>query len=281
MPADLFTTDVFAIQTTDGLHLQGKYWKVEHPRAILCFVHGLGDHIGRHTHVGDFMAEHKIAMVAFDQRGHGRSEGKRGYIPAYEALLTDVESVLSYAMELYPHTPLFLYGHSMGGNIVANYVLKKEVAMLRGVLISSPWLRLNFNPSAIQLTLAKLIGKIHPGYTQPNNLNARQLTHDPEIARAYITDPLVHTHISSTLFFGMYQNGEWAIKHANLLRIPALIMHGGDDPITSMPATREFAKNAGQMATVKIWDGLLHETHNEFNRLEILSYMKDWLLSKI
>jgi alpha-beta hydrolase superfamily lysophospholipase len=279
MSTDVLVTDVFAIQTTDGLHLQGKYWKLNKPQAIVCLVHGLGDHIGRHTHVGDFMAAHQIAMVAFDLRGHGRSEGKRGHIPSYEALLNDVENVLTYTKSLYPGTPLFLYGHSMGGNIAANYVLKKKVDILKGVIISSPWLRLSFNPSAIQLTLAKLASKIYPKYTQPNGLNARQLTHDPEIAKAYLSDPLVHTHISATLFFGMYQNGEWAIKHADLLKIPALVMHGQNDPITSMPATREFARKAGNLATIKVWDGLLHETHNESNRMEILAYMKDWILS--
>jgi alpha-beta hydrolase superfamily lysophospholipase len=143
MPSDLPPTEVFAIQTTDGLQLQGKYWKVENPKAVLCFVHGLGDHIGRHTHVGDFMAEHDIAMVTYDQRGHGRSEGKRGHVPSYDALLTDAESMLSYTKEIYPDTPLFLYGHSMGGNVVANYALKKEVSDLAGTIISSPWLRLS------------------------------------------------------------------------------------------------------------------------------------------
>jgi alpha-beta hydrolase superfamily lysophospholipase len=192
-----------------------------------------------------------------------------------------VESLLSYAKEIYPHSPLFLYGHSMGGNIVANYVLKKEVSGLKGTVISSPWLRLSFNPSAIQLTLAKIVSRFYPSYSQPNGLNARQLTHDPEIAKAYIADPLVHTKISATLFFGMYQNGEWAIKHACQLSIPALVMHGGDDPITSMPATEEFARKAGGLVTFRIWDGLLHETHNESNRMEVLTYMKDWLLSKV
>ena len=281
MSAGMFATEVFAIQTTDSLHLQGKYWKVENAKAALCLVHGLGDHIGRHEHVGNFMAEHKIAMIAFDQRGHGRSEGKRGHVPSYEVLLTDVESILDYATQIYPCIPLFLYGHSMGGNIVANYVLKKEASKLAGTIISSPWLRLSFVPSSLKLALAKLVSRYYPAYTQPNGLNAKQLTHDPEIAKAYIADPLVHTHISASLFFSMYQNGEWAIKHADQLRIPALVMHGGNDPITSMPATKEFVQKAGKLATIKVWDGLLHETHNEPNHVEILTYIKNWILGTI
>jgi alpha-beta hydrolase superfamily lysophospholipase len=281
MPADVFPTEVFSIQTTDRLQLQGKHWRTTKPKAVLCFIHGLGDHVGRHTHVGDFMAKHQISMVVYDQRGHGRSEGRRGHVPSYEALLTDVEHVLTHAKQIYPDIPVFLYGHSMGGNIVANYVLKKDTSMLAGAVISSPWLRLSFNPSAIRLTLAKVVSKVYPAYSQPNGLNARQLTHDPEIAKAYIADTLVHTKISATLFFGMYQNGEWAIKHAGQLKLPTLLMHGGDDPITSMPATKEFAHKAGDAATLKIWDGLLHEIHNESNRTEVLAYMKDWILAKM
>jgi alpha-beta hydrolase superfamily lysophospholipase len=270
----------FELLTKDRLHLKGKYWQPAEPKAALCIVHGLGDHMMRHAHVASYLCDNHIAVFLYDQRGHGTSDGKRGHISSYDALLDDVEAVLKKAKEAPPEVPLFLYGHSMGGNIVANYVLKRNTSVLAGVVISSPWFKLSFNPSAVKVALGTMMSKLYPAFTQPNEINASQLTHDPAIAKAYVDDPLVHHEISAGLFTGMFKGGEWAIRHASQLKIPALIMHGSEDPITSISATKEFVANVKNKVTFKIWEGLRHETHNESQRTEVMAYLKDWLLKQ-
>jgi alpha-beta hydrolase superfamily lysophospholipase len=270
----------FEISTKENLHLKGKYWQPAHTKAVICIVHGLGDHMMRHAHVASYLCNNQIAVYLFDQRGHGISDGKRGHISSYDALLDDVETVLKKAKEMYPQVPLFLYGHSMGGNIVANYALKRNTADLAGVVISSPWFKLNFTPSAVKVALGTIMSKIYPAFTQPNEINAYQLTHDPAVAKAYMEDALVHHDISAGLFVAMFKGGEWAIQHASGLTLPALVMHGSEDPITSIAATKEFVANIKEKVTFKIWEGLRHETHNEAQRADVMTYLKDWLLDQ-
>lgn len=273
--------DDFNLITKDRLHLQGRHRKATQTQAVICMVHGLGDHMMRHAHVAQYLAENHIAVFLYDQRGHGISGGKRGHIASYDALLDDVEAVLNKAKEAYRDVPLFLYGHSMGGNIVANYVLKRTSPSLAGVIISSPWFKLSFSPSAVKVALGMTMSKIYPAFSQPNEINASQLTHDPAVAKAYIEDPLVHREISAGLFVAMLRGGKWAIQQAVHLSIPALVMHGSEDPITSIAATKEFVANARGKVTFKIWDGLRHETHNEAQRAQVMAFLKDWILSQV
>jgi alpha-beta hydrolase superfamily lysophospholipase len=270
----------FELLTKDRLNLKGKYWQPAQTKAAVCIVHGLGDHMMRHAHVASYLCDNHIAVFLYDQRGHGISDGKRGHIPSYDALLDDVEAMLKKAKALHPDVPLFLYGHSMGGNIVANYVLKRNTVNLSGVVISSPWFKLSFTPSAVKVALGNMMSKIYPAFTQPNEINAYQLTHDSAVAKAYIQDTLVHHDISAGLFVAMFKGGEWAIQHASELSLPALIMHGSEDPITSIAATKEFVTNVKEKVTFKIWEGLRHETHNESQRAEVMAYLKDWLLKQ-
>jgi alpha-beta hydrolase superfamily lysophospholipase len=56
-----------------------------------------------------------------------------------------------------------------------------------------------------------------------------------------------------------------------------LLMHGSGDKVTSAPASQEFAQKAGILVTLRIWDKLYHETHNEPEKAEVIQTMVDWL----
>ncbi|MGB2782801.1 MAG: alpha/beta hydrolase, partial [Atribacterota bacterium] len=113
----------FKLKTFDGLLLFGQSWQPESkPKAVICLVHGLGEYSGRYTHVADALTLAGYALISFDLRGHGKSEGPRGHTPSYEALMKDISSLLEVTNKQFPQLPSFLYGHSLGGNLVLNYV---------------------------------------------------------------------------------------------------------------------------------------------------------------
>jgi alpha-beta hydrolase superfamily lysophospholipase len=103
---------------TDGLKIYGQYWSPTSPKAAMVLVHGMGEHSGRFKAYGEFLAEKGIAVLAYDHRGHGKSEGKRGHTPSYEILLEGVTDALKQIETLFPNIPKFIFGHSMGGNVV-------------------------------------------------------------------------------------------------------------------------------------------------------------------
>ena len=98
----------------------GQYWQAENTKAVVVLVHGMGEHSGRYHHVAKKLTKNDFSVVAFDHFGHGKTSGKRGHNPSFEAVLDSVSNTIEKAKELFPKKPIFLYGHSMGGNVVIN-----------------------------------------------------------------------------------------------------------------------------------------------------------------
>ena len=76
-------------------------------KATICLVHGLGDHSGWFKDLFDFFVTNKFAILTFDLRGHGKSEGIRGHIPSYEALMKDIDLLLNIGEKNFKGLPLF------------------------------------------------------------------------------------------------------------------------------------------------------------------------------
>lgn len=263
-------------KTKDGLELWARGWKPENPKAVVVLVHGHGEHANRYQHVAEAFVAAGYAMQAFDVRGHGQSSGPRGHTPSYENLMNDITDFIGDAQQRYPGLPVFLYGHSMGGNQVINYALRSPKA-LKGVIATGPWLRLAFDPPTAQVMVAKFLNNIAPSFSLASGLSQAALSRDPEIVTKYASDPLVHDKISVKLYTSIYGNGLWALEHAADLKIPMLLMHGSADKLTSAPASQEFAQKAGNLVTLRIWDGFYHEVHNEPEKAEVIQVMIAWL----
>lgn len=263
--------------TEDGQKLAIYNWAPPgETRAVLCLIHGLGEHGGRYDHLARFLNQEGFLVMALDLRGHGRSPGPRGHIPGYDVILNDIGLFIRQTASLNQNRPLFLYGHSMGGGYVLNYCLKNKPS-LAGVVVTGPLLRTAFAPPGWKLILARLMYRLWPALTLPNELDVTAISRDQRVVDAYRNDPLVHDRLSVRLGVEMLAAGEWALDHARELRLPLLLMHGGDDRLTSPQASGEFAQKAGPVCTLKIWPGLYHEIHNEPTQDEVFAFLLAWL----
>ncbi len=255
-------------------------------QGAVCLVHGLGEHSGRYVHVAEAFTSLGYAVLAFDLRGHGKSGGARGHAPSNDALMADIEMLLSQAKERFPDQPCYLYGHSLGGNLVINYVLHHKPA-LTGVIVTSPWLRLAFEPSKIKVKLGRLVNRVWPSLSQPSGLITRDLSRDPLVVEKYIQDPFIHNRITVRLFTELFDAGEWALQHAGEWKLPLLLMHGSADRITSPEASQlfvskvcnngNFSKSGLVPCTFRLWEGLFHEIHNEPQQREVFDYINSWM----
>lgn len=267
----------FKWQTVDGLQIIAQGWQPEaDPQAVVCLVHGLGEHSGRYAHLAASLTRVGYAVLAFDQRGFGKSQGRRGHILSYEAMLDDITYLLDEAERRFPNRQCFLYGHSMGGNLVLNYALRHR-PKLAGVIATSPWIKFAFKPSTVQVALGRVMDKLWPAFTIANGLDTQDLSHDPEVICAYENDPLIHNRISARLFVSCYQAGWWALEHAVDFKLPLLLMHGSADRMTSAEASRQFADQVPGDCTFKMWEGLYHEIHNEPQQQEVFDFLIDWI----
>ena len=193
----------------------------------------------------------------------------------------NIENLLIEARIWNNDLPLFLFGHSLGGNIVANYILKHQSNEISGAIIASPLFELAFEPPKWKTRIAKILARITPSFTLVDELDPMELSHDPFVGKKYLEDPLVHRKISVKIYNSAIKYGKWALGNAHLLNYPALILHGDKDRITSHIASEKFAENAGSNATLKIWEDLRHELFNEKNKDEVLIYIFNWIKENI
>ena len=267
----------FEWTTPDGLKFYGQVWEPESPpRAVVALVHGLGEHSGRYAHVAEVLNQAGYAVVAFDLRGHGKSTGQRGDVPSSEAILGDVGHLLEEAQKRFPGRPCFLYGHSLGGILVLYYTLRCR-PQLAGVVATSAGLITALHKQTLKVALSRVLGLIRPTLSMPTGLENAALSRDPEVVRAYEQDPLVHNQATlraGNLLLGMTR---WTLDHASEFSLPLLLIHGSADRIAFPESSTEFARGLGSRATLKIWEGLYHETHNEPEKGEVLAYLVDWL----
>lgn len=84
------------------------------PKAVVCLIHGLGEHSGRYAHVAAKLCDAGYAVTAIGLRGHGRSSGRRGHIPI-DVAHDDVDRLLADVKVRYAGLARFLYGHSLEG----------------------------------------------------------------------------------------------------------------------------------------------------------------------
>jgi alpha-beta hydrolase superfamily lysophospholipase len=267
----------FGWKTQDGTEIYAQGWKPETAAgAVVCLVHGLGEHSRRYVHVAEALVQAGYATLALDQRGHGKTPGPRGHAPAFEVFLEDIGSLLLEADRRYPGLPQYLYGHSMGGSLVLNFVLQRR-PKVAGVIASAPALETAFTPPAWKVALGKLLANWWPALSLPNGLEVDAICRDPEVIRSYRQDPLVHNRLSARLGTDLLRQGRWALDQAADFPLPLLLMHGSADRLTSARASREFAARAGEGCTLKIWEGLFHELHNEPEKDRVMVYMIDWL----
>jgi alpha-beta hydrolase superfamily lysophospholipase len=257
----------------DGTKLYAKYWAPDgNAKAVVCLVHGLGEHCERYDHVAEMLNSNGMGLYGFDHRGHGRSEGKRGFIPDYEVLMEEIDLLLQHAREQFPDVPVFLYGHSWGGNAVANYLIRRQPDV-QGALITGPWLRLTNPPSAFMAAMARFINNIFPSLQQSNGLSSSDLSHNTDVVKAYDDDPLVHGKVTPRLFVTTSEAGEYAIANAAKVKVPVLLMHGTADNITSPAGTQAFYENLGARKALKMYEGMYHEVHNEVENSLVLADM--------
>ena len=270
----------FNIRLSNGQVLRGMIQSPgENIKAVIILVHGIGEHIQRYNYWSLLFNGEGIGFAGVDLPGHGRSDGRRGHIKSYALLGEMIDILLKSCNQTFPGMPVYLYGHSLGGGIVLDYLLRRN-PKVKGAIVTGPFLRLAFEPPRVKLILASIMKNILPGLIQPSGLNANHLSHDETVVEKYRTDPLVHRKISVSLFHGSITAAKYSLAHASELKVPTLILHGSDDKILSPEGSREFAGKTS-LADLKIWDGGYHELHNEPFKDEVFAYIINWINRKL
>ncbi len=269
------------LKTADGLDLFLRRWETEGVPHQWTFVlvHGLGEHSGRYQHLAEWFTPHGASVYAMDLRGHGRSGGQRGHAPSLKAMLGDLDTVVVRA-RTERDGPLVLIGHSFGGLLAIAYALDRPDRIDKAVF-SAPALVARVKVPAWKQALAGVLPKVAPKASFANEIDANVLSHDPAIAPAYTTDPLVHNQITAGLYADTIARGEAFIRRAPQLRVPFLLMHGRDDQVVDpIGSQRFFARAIAPDRAFCLYPGLYHEIFNEVDHERVFQDIESWLTQR-
>lgn len=263
-------------RTSDGTALYAQEWRPDaKAKGVVCVVHGLGEHGGQYVEVAEALVKRDIALMAIDLRGHGRSAGRRGHVPAYSALLDDIDVLLEGAAQSYPGTPRFVYGHSLGGNVVINHALRRQPA-ISGLVATSPWLRLTKDIAWYKRIGATLVEPFWPTLTFSTNNDREEILEEVGFRR---NRELYHSLITVRLLMSARRAGIWAAKHGRLLTLSSLLIHGTDDPVTDPQTSVDFTRQAGPQCECRLLPGITHNPHEEDP--STIPSIVDWVIQKV
>ncbi len=276
-------------------------------RAVVHINHGLAEHAARYARFADFLAPHGIATYAHDHRGHGFTTapdappGRFAAADGQDKVVADVVAIHDLIRTAHPGVPLVVFGHSMGGLIAANLLLRHP----QGIHAAAIW---NANFSAgLEARLVQAIlrwEQFRLGSDVPSRLLPRLtfqawgrqvaghatpfdwLSRDPAEVRKYIDDPLCGWDASVSLWrdlFGFIVAGANDRNFAGLRRdLPINLVGGGEDPATDGgEAVQHFAGRLRRMGfsnlVSTVYAETRHESLNELNRDIIMRDFLGWL----
>lgn len=263
---------------SDGENLAVQDWPLAEgrvPRGVVLLVHGLGEHAGRYDALARQLHGWGFAVRGYDQYGHGESGGPRGGLSSDTRLIDDLADLVESTRARVPRdTPLILLGHSMGGLVAAQFVAR-HASRVDGLVLSSPALDAGLSP--FQQLLLAVLPRWLPNLRVGNGLQPQYLSHDPEVVRAYLADPLVHDRISARLASFIARGGPAVVAQAPRWRVPSLLMWAGDDHLVQPAGSRAFAAAAPSCVESVEFPALYHELLNELDPAPVLACLQAWL----
>lgn len=269
------------LTTHDGCRLFTQRWCVNPPRAAVVLVHGYAEHAGRYAHVAAHLNRHGVSMYAYDQRGFGRSEGRRAYVASFDRLLDDLRHVLDRTRRRLPDVPLFLFGHSMGGAVAALYAIERNPAV-RGLILSSPSVEVNKDIAPFLRKLAGLLGRLVPTLPTIRTPDGA-ISRDPAVVAEAKADPLnYHGRVLARTGAELIRAAQRIQAQMEAITCPLLVFHGTADRLTDPLASRMLYERArSDDKTLELYEGLYHETFNEPEKTQVLDDVAAWIAARV
>ncbi len=271
------------LRTADGLALAVQHHLRPGCRAVVAIAHGYAEHVGRYAELLAALDAAGYECHLLDLRGHGRSEGVRGYVRHFREYLDDFDLFLERISEARPKEPdrtippWILVGHSLGGLISLQYVLRRPSAFA-ALAVSSPFLRPAIKVPPLKAGLAAVVSFLKPTHLGKSEIAARWLSHDPAVVAAYEADPLVFKTLNPRWFFEVRRAQREVFARAGEIRLPAFFLLGSDDPIADPETARRVYERLGSAdKRLEVYPGFLHEILNEVERARVVRDLLAWL----
>lgn len=259
-------------------------WQSGSATASIIITHGQGEHSGSYQRLVDALAPLKLNIYAWDLRGHGRSDGKRGVAYDFADYSRDLESFYRHLRQErgFGSLPLFFLAHSMGGLIQLKFLIGQKNLAVRAQVLSAPLLGLNLSVPFAKELAAQFMAVMAPEVTLGNEIREADLSRDAAVLKEYQTDFLRHKRISSGAYLGIVSSMKVVQEQAAQIDIPTFVQVSDHDPIVSTAAIRTFAESMKSgNCELHLYKNMKHEIYNDLGREVCYQELKKYIQSHL
>jgi len=243
------------------------------PRVAVLVSTGYFENMNRYREVIDRWNERGVLVAAYDLRGHGLSEGLRGYISHFEEYVDDVLRLLGELAERSPWKrlcPPILFGHSLGG-LISIHVALRAPERIAALALSSPYLERAKHAPPVKVAVGRLLSHFLPKISVEADVRGSECTRNTDIAGTYDHDPLNFRKANVRWFTETTAAQKIALERAGELRLPIYCLQAGSDLIALADTTDRFMKRANSVDRhYERLAGIYHEVLNEPERAKFI-----------
>lgn len=278
----MFTETAF--HTRDGLSLPLRRWLPADgaPKAVILGLHGLNDYSNCYSEAGPWLAEHGIALYAYDQRGFGAAP-RPGRWPGIDDLTGDVTAAAAVLRAQYPDTRLILMGESMGGAVSIAALTGPTPPDVDGVILSAPavWAR-RAMPWYQRLILETTIRLMPEKAFSGKGLDVWP-SDNFEMLRGLGQDPLILKETKVEVLYGLTDLMDRAYGGAAALTLPVLWLYGAHDEIVPAKATLAVASSLSteREQTFVLYKDGWHMLFRDLQGERVLGDIASWTLTPL
>lgn len=304
--------DVEMVRTAAGATLAMRFSPATGSgRAVVQINHGVSEHSLRYKRFAQFLNGQGFHVYAHDHRGHGLTKapgapaGRFSAANGLKHVLDDVDAINNLARNRHPGLPLIVFGHSMGGLIALNYVLKHpdkvDAAAIWNANFSAGFLgrvaqgilhaeRMFLGSDVPSMILPKLTFQDWGRGIKNARTASDWLSRDPDEVDAYLADPLSGWNPTVSMWrdiFDFIFAGSDNSRLAKVRRdLPFNLVGGAEDPATAKgKAVSDLETRMRKLGfthvTATIYQDTRHEGLNEINREVIMQDFAKWAVRTI
>ena len=254
-----------------------KFKAAPNAKAVAIFHRG-HEHSGRVTHVADGLADESLSYFAWDQRGHGRSEGERGDAPSIGRLIADVDEFVAHIEQRFGFETqnLAVIAQSVGAVLVSAW-LHDYAVRVRCAVLASPAFSVKLYVPFARAGL-KAIYRARGNFFVNSYVKAHYLTHDKHRQASYDADALITRAISVRILLGLYEAAQRVVSDAAAITTPTLLLISGDDWVVEHAPQHEFYNALGaRVKRREVLDGFYHDTLGESERERAFEIVREFV----
>ena len=248
-------------------------------KASICFIHGFAEHSGKILNVAARFALNDFEVHMVDLRSFGLSGGARCGHDLIE-FQQDVQMMLEQVNE---NLPCFLFGHSMGGLLLATILVNNPHLKISGAVISAPLFgsaTLDAEPGK-ELVLSGIASAMKEGvfnsYIVPSSLSKDDL-----FLRNLLNDPLIVPFLGPSLGLSMVKHMNRIVSQSSRIKHPVVFFHGDSDILTDPITTEKVFKLCGSSdKQLVLIPGAYHEAFHDLERDSVIKDMFEWVNCRV